>query len=34
MMNKKDLIDFENTIAETFNAISAPIHLYSNNENG
>ena len=33
-MNKKDLIDFENDIAETFNAgkIRAPIHLYSNNE--
>ena len=33
-MNKKDLIDFENDIAKTFNAgkIRSPIHLYSNNE--
>ena len=33
-MNKKDLIDFENDIAEIFNAgkIRSPIHLYSNNE--
>ncbi len=34
-MNKKQLIDFENDIAETFNQgkIRAPIHLYSGNEN-
>ena len=34
-MNKKDLINFENDIAETFNKgkIRSPIHLYSNNEN-
>ena len=33
-MNKKNLIDFENDIAITFNAgkIKSPIHLYSNNE--
>ena len=33
-MNKKQLIDFENDIAETFNQgkIRAPIHLYSGNE--
>ena len=33
-MNKKDLIKFENDIANTFNQgkIKAPIHLYSNNE--
>ena len=33
-MNKKNLIDFENDIASTFNAgkIKSPIHLYSNNE--
>jgi len=34
-MNKKQLIAFENDIAETFNKgkIRAPIHLYSGNEN-
>ena len=34
-MNKKQLIDFENDIAKTFNQgkIRAPIHLYSGNEN-
>tara|TARA_B100000963_G_C22491402_1_gene609462 strand:- start:294 stop:896 length:603 start_codon:yes stop_codon:yes gene_type:complete len=33
-MNKKQLINFENDIAETFNQgkIRAPIHLYSGNE--
>jgi len=33
-MNKKDLINFENDIANIFNSgkIRAPIHLYSNNE--
>ena len=33
-MKVKDLINFENDIAETFNqgSIRAPIHLYSNNE--
>ena len=33
-MNKKDLINFENDIANVFNSgkIRAPIHLYSNNE--
>ena len=33
-MNVKDLINFENDIAETFNEgkIKAPIHLYSDNE--
>ena len=33
-MNKKNLIKFENDIANTFNKgkIKAPIHLYSNNE--
>ena len=33
-MNAKDLINFENDIAETFNEgkIKAPIHLYSDNE--
>ena len=33
-MNVKDLINFENDIAKTFNAgkIKAPIHLYSDNE--
>jgi TPP-dependent pyruvate/acetoin dehydrogenase alpha subunit len=32
--NKKNLIDFENKIAEAFNLakIRAPVHLYSNNE--
>lgn len=32
--NKKNLIDFENKIAEAFNhaKIRAPVHLYSNNE--
>ena len=34
-MKKKQLIQFENEIASTFNrgGIRAPIHLYSNNEN-
>ena len=34
-MNKKELIKFENDIAELFNnaKIKAPIHLHSNNEN-
>ena len=33
-MKEKDLINFENDIAQTFNngKIKAPIHLYSNNE--
>ena len=33
-MNEKDLINFENDIAATFNAgkIKAPVHLYSDNE--
>ena len=33
-MNAKDLIAFEDTVAEYFNAakIRAPVHLYSNNE--
>lgn len=33
-LNKKDLIAFENKIAEAFNdaKIRAPVHLYSNNE--
>ena len=33
-MNKKDLINFENDIANTFNKgkIKAPVHLYSDNE--
>jgi TPP-dependent pyruvate/acetoin dehydrogenase alpha subunit len=35
MISKKDLIKFENKIAENFNKgmIKAPIHLYSGNEN-
>ena len=34
-MNKKQLVEFENDIAETFNQgkIRAPVHLYSGNEN-
>ena len=34
LCSKKNLIDFENDIASTFNAgkIQSPIHLYSNNE--
>ena len=33
-INKNDLINFENRIADTFNKarIKAPVHLYSNNE--
>ena len=33
-MKVKDLINFENEIAATFNAgkIKAPVHLYSDNE--
>ena len=33
-MNKQDLIDFEENIADQFNKskIKAPVHLYSGNE--
>ena len=34
MLNKQDLIDFEENIAKEFNnsKIKAPVHLYSGNE--
>ena len=34
MLTKKELVDFENDIADCFNSamIKAPVHLYNGNE--